>query len=328
MWLSLFLFVVGFVFLIKGADILVDGSSSIAKKYKISNLVIGLTIIAFGTSAPELLISAIAAFEESADIAIGNVIGSSISNTLLILGTVALIAPITLKKDTVNKEIPFSLLAVLAVLFLANDFLLDNSAANLLTRGDGLTLLLFFVIFIYYTFGLTQKHKKSGVLDTLGKDELEKVPVQSNWFSVLMIIGGLAGLLLGGEWVVAGAGDIANYLGLSESFISLTLVALGTSLPELTTGVMAARKGRANMAVGGVIGSNIFNFLWVLGASAVIAPISYHYVLNIDMMILVVVTILTLFFIYSGKQNILSRKEGAILVSLYALYIVFLVYRG
>lgn len=328
MWISVILFVLGFVLLIKGADILVAGSSSVAKKYRISNLVIGLTIMAFGTSAPELLVSSIAAFQGSADIALGNIIGSNISNTLLILGAVVLIAPITLKKHTVDKEIPFSLLAILAVAFLGNDVLFDNLGNSALTRGDGLTLLLFFVIFMYYTFGLTRKGGKGGLLDELGKDEVKKIRVHSNWVSSLMIMAGLVGLFIGGRWIVSGAVDIASYWGLSQSLVGLSMVALGGSLPELATSVSAARKGRSNMAIGNIVGSNIFNFLWVGGASAVVAPIDYHAKLNVDILILMVVTILALYLIYSGRKNILTRKEGGVLLFLYVCYIVFLFWRG
>jgi len=239
--------VIGFVVLIKGADFLVDGSSSIAKKYKISNLVIGLTIVAFGTSAPELLISAIASFRESSGIALGNIIGSNLSNTLLILGSVALVTPVVVKESTINKEIPFSLLVILAVAFLVNDFLLGGHSQSMLTRGDGLTLLLFFVIFIYYTFGLTKRSR--GLLDELGKNELEEIHKHKIWVSILFIVLGGAALFVGGELIVNSAISLAAIWGLSQSLIGLTIIALGTSLPELAASVMAARKGEADMAV-------------------------------------------------------------------------------
>lgn len=317
---------IGFVVLIKGADFLVDGSSSIAKKYKISNLVIGLTIVAFGTSAPELLISAIASFRESSGIALGNIIGSNLSNTLLILGSVALVTPVVVKESTINKEIPFSLLVILAVAFLVNDFLLGGHSQSMLTRGDGLTLLLFFVIFIYYTFGLTKRSR--GLLDELGKNELEEIHKHKIWVSILFIVLGGAALFVGGELIVNSAISLAAIWGLSQSLIGLTIIALGTSLPELAASVMAARKGEADMAVGNVIGSNIFNFLWVLGLSSLISPIIYNSVLNIDIIILFIATMLLIFLIYFGKKNILTRREGTILLVLYVLYIFYLVIRG
>lgn len=303
-----------------------EGSSSIAKKYKISNLVIGLTIVAFGTSAPELLISAIASFQKSSGIALGNIIGSNLSNTLLILGSVALVAPVVVKESTINKEIPFSLLVILAVAFLVNDFLLGGHSQSMLTRGDGLTLLLFFAIFLYYTFGLTQKSR--GLLDELGKNELEEIHKHKVWISALYIILGGAALFIGGELIVNNAISLAAVWGMSQSLIGLTIIALGTSLPELAASVMAARKGEADMAVGNVVGSNIFNFLWVLGLSSLISPIIYNSVLNIDIIILFLVTLVLIFLIYFGKKNILTRREGIILLVLYVLYIFYLAIRG
>ncbi len=324
-WSVLFL-VIGFAILIKGADLLVEGSSSIAQKLQISNLVIGLTIVAFGTSAPELLISGIASFQKSAGIALGNIIGSNFSNTLLILGSIALVSPVVVKQSTVNKEIPFSLLVILAVTFLINDFLLGGHSQSMLTRGDGLTLLLFFVIFIYYTFGLSKN--KRGILDELGKNEFEEIHKRKIWKSVLMILIGAAGLFLGGKLIVDSAIDLAEIWSLSQSLVGLTIVAVGTSLPELSASVLAAKRGKANMAVGGVVGSNIFNFLWVLGLSSVISPIIFDSVLNIDILMLFTATIIVLFLIYFGKKNILTRKEGLILVTLYVFYIFYLALRG
>jgi cation:H+ antiporter len=323
MALTLVLFVLGFIFLVKGADVLVEGSSSVAKKYKISNLVIGLTIVAFGTSVPELIISAMAALKGSTGISLGNIIGSNMSNTLLILGIVAMMGPLLIKKDTVNKQIPFSLLAVLAVAFLVNDSLIDKGPLNVLTRIDGLVLILFFVIFMYYTYFIGKD--KQGVLETLGE---EKMQVYSTWTCTGMIIAGLAGLLLGGHWIVNGAMEIASFFGLSEALIGLTIVALGTSLPELAASVTAAKKGNADMAVGNIVGSNVFNFLWVLGFSSVLNPIRHNISLNIDLMSLICVTILLLILIYVGKKNVLDKHEGIFLVSLYIVYIIFLIYRG
>ncbi len=323
MWASLSLFVIGFIFLIKGADFLVDGSSSIAKKFNFSNLFIGLTIVAFGTSLPELIISVLASFKESSDIALGNVIGSNISNTLLILGVVAVITPLTVKKETINKEIPFSLLAIVALFVLSNDFLLDNKNFNLITRIDGLILLLFFGIFIYYTFGRGKQERE--LLENFGKDKIE---VYSKLKSYSMLFLGVLGLFAGGKWVVDGAIDIASFLGLSEAFAGLTIAAIGTSLPELASSAVAAKRGKADMAVGNIIGSNVFNFLWVIGLSSAVKSINYSFFLNIDMLFLFLVTVLLLILIYWGKKNILSQKEGGLLLFLYLIYLIFLVYRG
>jgi len=327
MLVDLFYLLVGFIFLLKGADILVDGSSSVARKLGISSFVIGLTVVAFGTSMPELVISTMAGLRGSSGIALGNIIGSNITNTLLILGISAVITPLLVKRATVNKEIPFSLLAVLAVGFLANDFLIDHTSPDGLTRIDGLVLILFFSIFIYYTFGIT-KSKDNIFQKTVGGIKGEEVKTFGSAKSIVMIVAGLAALILGGQLLVNGAVGIAYAFGLSEALIGLTVVAVGTSLPELAASIVAARKGKTDIAVGNVVGSNIFNLLWVLGFSAVIASIGYNPMLNVDMLILIAATILLLFLIYAGRRNILGRGEGAVLIGIYVCYLVFLLWRG
>jgi cation:H+ antiporter len=326
MFATTILFLLGFVLLLKGADIMIDGSSSIARRYGISTFVIGLTIVAFGTSAPELIVSTLASIKGSSGIALGNIIGSNISNTLLILGVSAIIYPLAVKKATVNKEIPFSLLAILAVGFLVNDFLIDNTIPDGLTRIDGLILILFFSIFIYYTFGISKS--KENIFEKVQGELREEPKVYSNFTAILMIVAGLTGLAVGGRWLVDGAVKIAEILGMSEALIGLTVIAVGTSLPELAASAIAAHKRQTDIAVGNIIGSNIFNFLWVLGLSSVISPIGYNRVLNVDMVILFLVTLLLLFLVYIGRKNVLGRWEGAVLVSLYAFYITFLIWRG
>ena len=330
---ELALFVAGFFFLIKGADVLVDGASSIAKRFGLSTFFIGLTIVAFGTSAPELVVSVLASVQGSAGIALGNIVGSNISNTLLILGISAIVAPLLVKRDTIRKEIPFSILAAVALLVLVNDKVIDNSNINILSRIDGLVLILFFIIFIVYTFGLSREKEtviEKAVEDI--KDVVEDIKEEQNELSmrlsVLMIFGGLAGLLLGGKWIVDGGVLFATHFGISETLIGLTLVAIGTSLPELAASAVAAYKGRTDMAVGGVVGSNVFNLLWVLGVGSVIRPIPFDAVLNADFAILLSVTILLILLIYIGKKNILARREGVMLVFLYVLYIIYLIIRG
>jgi len=329
MFLSTILFILGFIFLIKGADILIDGSSSIAKKFGVSSFFIGLTIVAFGTSAPELVVSLLASVKGNTGIALGNIFGSNISNTLLILGISAIICPLVIKKATVNKEIPFSLLAVLAVGILVNDFMIDGDLSSGSTRIDGLILILFFSIFVYYTFGITKA--KESVFEKAAEKigELRSgTKEHSGLVSALMIIFGLACLAIGGEWIVNGAMEFVGYFGLSEAFVGLTIVALGTSLPELAASVAAVRKGNSDIAVGNIVGSNIFNLLWVLGLSSIIGTIGYNPALNIDLLILAGITLLLLFLIYIGKRNILGKLEGVALVGLYVIYLVFLVYRG
>ena len=320
MVIDIILFVIGFVFLIKGADVLVDGSSSVAKRFGVSSFFIGLTVVAVGTSAPELVVSTLASARGSAGIALGNIIGSNLSNTLLILGVCAIIAPLTVKKATVNKEIPFSLLAIVAVGILVNDFLIDKVSPNGLTRIDGLVLILFFVIFIYYTFGISRE-KENIFKKTIG--EMKEEPEEYKWYVAGgMIISGLAGLILGGQWIVKGAVSMATVFGISETLVGLTIVAVGTSLPELAASAMAAYRGKTDIAMGNVVGSNIFNLLWVLGLAAVISPITFEIMLNIDLIILFSITILLLLLVYIGRKNILDRREGIVLVSLYVLYVV------
>lgn len=323
MYLTIFLFILGFVFLVKGADILVEGSSSIAKKFGISNLVIGLTIVAFGTSAPELIVSAIAAWNESTGIALGNIIGSNISNTLLILGVSAIIFPLAVKKSTVSREIPLSLLAILAVAFLVNDKLIDGATISSLTRIDGLVLILFFSIFIYYTFGISKVN--STIIEELHEEKIKKY---NNSSSVLMILGGLVGLYFGGQWIVNGAVVFATKFGLSEELIGLTIVAIGTSLPELAASAVAAYKKHTDIAVGTVVGSNIFNLFWVLGLSSVISPIIYNPILNTDIVILFLATIMVLLAVFLGKKSTIGKWEGASLLGAYVSYIIYLIIRG
>ena len=286
MFLTYFLFVIGFVILIKGAGLLVDGASSLAKRFKVSDIVIGLTIVAFGTSAPELVVNIFASFAGSNEIAIGNIFGSNISNIFLILGITALICPITVKKGTIYKEIPFNLLGVLMLGVALNDIIFDGAVLSVLSRADGLMLIGFFIIFLYYTFGI----------ERVSDDETGKVKKYSLTPSLLMIAGGMLGLTFGGKWIVDGAIDIAMRFGMSEAFIGLTIVAIGTSLPELATSVVAARKGRVDIAIGNVVGSNVFNVLWILGLSSIIRPIVFSSELNIDLLVVIASTILLFIF--------------------------------
>jgi len=330
MYIIIIFFILGFFLLIKGADILIDGSSSIAKRFGVSGFFIGITIVAFGTSAPEMVISLLASVKHISAIALGNIIGANISNTLLVLGISAIITPLLIKRATINKEVPFSLLAVLAVGILANDFLIDGLEPSGLSRIDGLILILFFVIFIYYTFGISRPddnifQKTASEIKISSKNGVKELNV---WLSFLMIFVGLVGLAVGGHFIVNNAVKLARILNISEAMIGLTIVAIGTTLPELAASVTAARKGFSNIAVGNVIGSNIFNFLWILGLSSVITPIGFNSALNSDLLYLILVTILVLFLIYFGRKNILGRWEGGILLFLYILYLTFVIMRG
>lgn len=311
------LFIVGFYFLIKGADWLVDGASSVAKKFKVSDLMIGLTIVSFGTSAPELIVNLFASFQGSSDLAIANVVGSNISNVLLILGVAALIYPLSVRKGTVTKEIPLSLLAAVVLWFMANDAIIDGAGQSALTRIDGAVLLMFFIIFLYYTFGIA-KVEGSG-------DEIKEYP---GWKSALMILAGMIGLGLGGQWIVNGAIEIAHKFGMSESMIGLTIVAVGTSLPELAASAVAAFKHKSDIAIGNVVGSNIFNVFWILGLSSIIKPLYFSPMLNFDIYFMAVVTVILLSFMFIGSRNVLQRWQGGTLIGVYVAYIIYLVIRG
>lgn len=315
MWGSIGLLIVGFVTLILGGNWLVDGSSSIARKFKVSSLVIGLTIVAFGTSAPELIVNILASLRGSSDIAIGNVLGSNIANLLLILGITALVYPVRVKEGTVWKEIPLSLLAALVLFFLANDGLLEGAGASQISRGDGLVLLSFFAIFVYYTFGIAR---------VKGKDH-EKIEEYATWLSVLMILGGMIGLAIGGHFVVESAVEIAQALGLGEGLIGLTVVAIGTSLPELVTSITAALKKESDIAVGNVVGSNIFNLLWILGLSATIDALPFNAVNNLDIWVVIGASFLLFLFMFIGKRHELGKFQGGIFLVLYVVYISYLV---
>ncbi|MDD5749780.1 MAG: calcium/sodium antiporter, partial [Patescibacteria group bacterium] len=291
-----FLFVAGFFLLIKGADWLVDGASSVAKKLKVSDLVIALTVVSFGTSAPELIVNVFASFKGSSDLAIANIVGSNISNTLLILGVAAVIFPLTVKKGTVFKEIPFNLLAVIVLWLMVNDRLIDQANFNIISRIDGAILVSFFIIFLYYSFGIA-KSQGTG----------EKIQERKTSISVLMVLGGIAGLALGGDWIVKGAIAMATQFGMSEALIGLTIVAIGTSLPELAASAVAAYKKNSDIAIGNVVGSNIFNIFWILGVSSFIRPLDFSPLMNFDIHFLMAITVILFSFMFIGKKNILQR---------------------
>lgn len=313
-----FLFLIGFVFLIKGADLLVDGAGSLAKRLGVSDLIIGLTIVSFGTSAPELTVNIIASFKGASEVGIGNILGSNIANILLILGVATMIYPLKIKRELTWKEIPLNFLAVFVLFVLANDVLLDGESHALLSRIDGLVLMSFFAIFLYYTAHLAFTEKTG----------IEKGPSRPLWLSLVMMLAGVVGLTYGGQWVVDGATTIARLLGLSESFIGLTIVAIGTSLPELATSAIAAYKQNTDIAVGNVVGSNIFNIFWVLGLSAVIRPLPVNTAINTDILVLMGATILLFIFSFTGGHHKITRGEGVQFLVAYAAYIVFLVIRG
>jgi cation:H+ antiporter len=312
---------VGFVVIMLGAGLLVEGATIAARKLKISNLMIGLTVVAFGTSAPELFVNINASLEGNAAIAIGNVFGSNIANILLILGLSAVILPLDVGKGTVWKEIPMGLLAAFLLGVLANDRLIERDGVSVLSRTDGLIFLGFFIVFLSYTMSIARNNvKKEG--------DRSSSHSKSLWRSFLWILGGLAALTLGSRWIVVGASGFARLLGASESLIGLTIVAVGTSLPELATSVTAALKKEPEIAVGNVVGSNIFNIFFILGVSSLIRPLPFQAGNNMDIAVLIFSSLLLFFTMFTGKRHRLDRWEGVIFVVLYAVFLAFLIIRG
>lgn len=311
MGIQILLILVGFIMLIKGADILVDGSSAIAKKMRISEIIIGLTIVSIGTSMPELFVSTTSAIQGASDISIGNIIGSNICNLLFILGLSAVIHPVKFQKQTKWIENPMSI--ILTLIF----FIICNVNQDVI-RTEGIILIVLFVAFLIYTIAMGKKSQNEVILE-LSLEEAKKISVTKN---VLLITLGIIALKIGGDLVVNNAKLIATALNVSEKIIGLTIVAIGTSLPELVTSVTAAIKGESDIAIGNIIGSNIFNMLLIIGVSATIHPITYNITYNSQMIILFIAMTLMLIFPFIKPKDELSRKNGLILVLLYLFYMV------
>jgi cation:H+ antiporter len=330
--LTYLLFLLGFVALIKGADFLVAGAAALARQFKISDLVIGLTVVAFGTSAPELAVSLLASLQGSTQLAIGNILGSNIANILLILGVAAIIHPLVVHRNTVWKEIPFSLLAVLVLAFVANDALIDDAPRSAITRIDGLILISFLLIFLYYVFGIARSTPPSSPAkpETTKSDSIAPVPKSEpdTWKSIFLVVVGLAGLVAGGNWIVDGAIEIAGLFGVSQSLIGLTVVAIGTSLPELATSALAAYRKNADIAVGNAVGSNILNIFWILGTSALIQPLPFQSQNNLDVVVAILASVLLFSAVFVNKHRVITRPTGILFVTIYVSYIIFLVIQG
>lgn len=312
--------VAGFVSLIFGANILVESASALAKRFKIPNIVIGLTIVAFGTSSPELLVNVFAALEGNTQIAMGNVLGSNIFNVFGILGVASLIYPLAVKSNTTWIEIPLSFLAALIVLVLANDLIIDNQGISSITRIDGIILLFFFIIFMVYTILLVKKGEDTG--ETM---QFKKMPL---WKSILLIIAGLTLLVIGGRSIVYSAVEIARYFQISERIIALTIISIGTSLPELATSAVAAYKKNSDIAIGNIVGSNIFNVFFILGISAVINPVPLMPGANFDLLVHIASAFLLFLIIFTGKKHQMDRWEGGVFLALYIAYVVALIVGG
>ena len=321
-FVSLIKLVIGFLLLVKGADYFVEGASSIAKKLRIPTFVIGLTIVAFGTSAPELAVSISAALKGSNDIAIGNVVGSNIFNTLVVLGASAAITPIAVEKGIIKKDYPLSIFAAILLGVLSLDMILFKAPAMTLSRVDGIILLVAFAFFMYTTVKAGLKQRAAA--NPEHEEALANMYMPA-WKSILILVVGLAGIVIGGDLSVEGAKEIARAFGLSEALIGLTIVAFGTSLPELVTSIVAARKGESDIAVGNVIGSNIFIIFFILGVSATILPMNVSSTYLYDIAILVAVMVLS--YIPIAKTKKVSRGMGVTMVAAYLAYTVYLIMR-
>lgn len=316
MIIQVLLIIVGFVLLIKGADILVDGSSAIAKKLRVSEIVIGLTIVSIGTSMPELFVSTSSALQGFSDISIGNVIGSNICNLLFILGVSSLIHPVKFHKETKYIENPMSIVITLIFLVICN---LNQDVS----RIEGIILLVLFVLFLIYTIIMGKKSQDEVILE-ISSDEARKIKVGKN---LIFIILGIIALKIGGDLVVNNAKLIATAMNISDKIIGLTIVAIGTSLPELVTSLTAAIKGDSDIAIGNIIGSNIFNMLFIIGLSAVITPITYNISYNFEMIVLFIAMTLMLIFPFIKPKDEMSRANGLIYTILYVLYMLILFFK-
>lgn len=318
MLIPILLLITGLTILIFGANYMVEGASALAKKFNISNLAIGLTVVAFGTSAPELVVNTFAAAQGHQDIVFGNVLGSNNFNLFIILGITGLITPLAVQSSTAWKEIPISFIAILVLFILVNDVLIFNSESSALGRIDGAVLLIFFGLFLFYVY----KQLKS---DPSEIGELIEAPALSSLKMGIYIIAGLGGLVYGGHLVVNNAIEIAESYGISQKIIGLTVVAAGTSLPELATSVVAAVKKNADIAVGNIIGSNIFNIFLILGVSSILKPIGFSPNFNMDIYVLAGGTIFLILAMFTGKRKILDRWESLLLLLFYLGYTTYLV---
>ncbi|WP_416148831.1 calcium/sodium antiporter [Salipaludibacillus sp. HK11] len=318
-----FLLVAGFLLLIKGADWFVTGASEIAKLLRVSPVLVGLTIVAFGTGSPEATVSIIAALEGNPGVTIGNVVGSNIINIAGVVGLTAIIFPLAVENQTVRKEIPFTLLASLAFMALIWDVGMDSESSNLLSRGDGIVLLLFFAIFMYYVFGVAMTHREEDIISNEGKVSDAKAGGGKN--SVVTLLG-LAGIILGGYWVVESSTEIAIRFGMSETLVGLTVVSLGSSLPEFVTSITAAVKKHSDIALGNIVGSCIFNILFVLGITSLIIPLQIETKIFVDVVFMIILTIVLL--VFSRTDWKIGKGEGSILVISYLIYLAYIIYRN
>ncbi|GAE28389.1 inner membrane protein YrbG [Halalkalibacter wakoensis JCM 9140] len=316
------LLIIGFGLLIKGADYFIDGSSNIAALFRVPPLIVGLTIVAFGTGAPEATVSIIAALEGNADVTIGNIIGSNLLNMSLVVGITAAIFPLAVERPTIKKEIPFAFLATVVLLVVMSDRQLEFATENWITRSDGIIFLLFFAIFLYYVIEAARNSREEEPLDLNKNDQ----HIGGWGKNVLITVVGLAAIVLGGFLVVESSTDIALRLGMSETLVGLTIVAIGSSLPELITSITAAMKQQSEIALGNIVGSSIFNLFFVLGISSIISPLPVNDKLFFDIVVLLILTIVL--FIFSLTHYKVKKYEGMALTFFYILYLIYIIMRN
>ncbi len=312
------LLIVGLVFLTKAADFLVKGASLVASRLSISPLIVGLTVVSFGTSMPEMLVTLTAGLQHNSDLAIGNVVGSNIANVLLILGIAAIIRPLPVSNSTIVSEIPFSLIAALLVGFLANAALFSDHRVLSISRLDGGILLFFFFLFMLYIFKSSREDERSAPQIVAGR-KISR--------AILQIAVGVIGLYFGGQWVVAGAVGLSQAWGIDDALIGLTIVAIGTSAPELAASAVAAYRNETDIAVGNVVGSNIFNLLWVLGLTSSIVELPFKVITNTDLVMVIVSSTLIIVALVSSRRYTVLRSHGVLFVCLYVAYLVYIVQR-
>ena len=323
--LLLFLYLIlGLILIVVGANFLVDGSSFIARKFKISEFVVGLTIVGMGTSTPELVVSMISGIQGSGDIAIGNVVGSNIANIFLILGMTALISPIGFTKTNIKLDLPICIATSVLLLLLSFDTLFFGQDANVIGRIDSIILLLGFIAFMIYSFKVSGNESEAADSEDVISSSCDKSSKYPILKAVVKIVAGLAGLILGGRLFVDSGSEMAVGFGVSEAFIGITVMAVGTSLPELAASVVAAMKKKGQMALGNIVGSNIFNILFILGTCSMVTPLTLGGITLVDVLVMIAAPVFILFAAFTPKKRVMDRWEGLLFLIIYLVYIVYL----
>ena len=313
---------IGLGMVLGGANYLTEGATAVAKRFHLSDLVIGMTIVAFGSCTPDLVVSLTSTFQDKGAMAVGNIVGANIFDILLVVGLCALIRPVVIGRDTLQKEFPMVVLSSVVLGLMACDVLIDRLSSNFIDRSDGMIMLCFFAIYCYVTYQLAKSPETSDT--AAGNNEVSDKPIKM-WLAIVMICGGLAGLVIGGNWFVSSASGIAEKAGMSQSLVALTIVAIGSSLPDLTTSVVAAIKGHSGIAIGNVVGSCVINVLFILGLCSTIKPLELGSITAIDFGILILGSLLIWIFGWMWGKHTINRIEGAILFLGYGGYILYLI---